>query len=389
MQHDEVGAETVVRVHDSPTGMRGILVIDSTVYGPAGGGTRMVPDLTEDEVGDLSRAMTYKWAIFDLPTGGAKAGIFGDPAMPAERKRAVLRAFGRALRPYLSHPDFLLGVGPDMGVEGKDVDEIYAGAAATNVVTWESSASWVIDGDPASYHLTGCGVVAAARAALESIDRPIAGAKFAIEGFGQVGAGTARYLCQEDAVVVAVTTLAGGIYDPQGIDIPRLLELRRHHGDACVREYGRGERIALEQLWAIPADVLVPGARPRAIDAFNDGRLRARIVCPAGNLSVTEDAEEHLHRRGVICVPDFVVNSGAIIATWVDIVGGGPEQALAAVGRMVGDTTRSVLTEARGAGRPPGVTARTRVRDKLLAARRRRISFAEARAEAKRVLQLH
>lgn len=375
-----------MRVYDPETGMRGVLVIDSTINGPAGGGTRMVPDLTEDEVGELARAMTYKWMIFDLPTGGSKAGIFGDPGMPAERKRAVLRAFGRALQPYLSNKDFLLGVGPDMGIAGADVDEIYAGAGAPNPVNWESSPRWVIDGDQAGYHLTGRGVAAAARAALESLDRPVAGATFAIEGFGQVGAGAARYLARDGARIVAVTTIAGGIHDPQGLDIPRLLELRREHGDGCLHAYGRGEPIASDQLWSLPVDVVVPGARPRAIDAYNAGGVRARVVCPAGNLSVTDDAEDHLHRRGVICVPDFVVNGGAIIATWVDILGGTPEQALAAIARMVGQVTTSILGESRSTGRNPGATARSRVRDRIFATQRRPISFADAHARARRVL---
>jgi glutamate dehydrogenase (NAD(P)+) len=187
-------------------------------------------------------------------------------------------------------------------------------------------------------------------------------------------------------VVVAVTTLAGGLHDPAGLDIARLLELRRRHGDGCLREYGRGEWIAPDRLWSLPVDVLVPGARPRAIDAYNAGAVQARIVCPAGNLSVTDDAEDHLQRRGIICVPDFVVNGGAIIATWVDIVGGTAEQALAAIGRMVGQVTSSVLAEARSSDRPPGATARRRVRDRIFAARRRPITFAEARVQAKRVL---
>ncbi|TMQ07395.1 MAG: Glu/Leu/Phe/Val dehydrogenase [Deltaproteobacteria bacterium] len=389
MRQDEVGAEAVVRVYDPETGMRGVLVIDSTINGPAGGGTRMVADLTEDEVGELARAMTYKWMIFDLPSGGAKAGIFGDPAMPAEHKRAVLRAFGRSLRPYLSNKDFLLGVGPDMGIAGADVDEIYAGAGAPNPVAWESSPRWIIDGDQAGYHLTGRGVAAAARAALDSIDRPIAGATFALEGFGQVGAGAARYLDRDGARVVAVTTIAGGLHDPQGIDIPRLLELRRQHGDGCLRVYGRGEAIAPDQLWSLPVDVIVPGARPRAIDAYNAGGVRARIVCPAGNLSVTDDAEDHLQRRGVVCVPDFVVNGGAIIATWIDILGGTPAQALAAIARMVAEVTSSILAEARASGRTPGATARARVRDRIFATRRHPISYADAQARAKQVLHFH
>jgi glutamate dehydrogenase (NAD(P)+) len=388
MGSDELGPETIVHVHDPVTGMRGVLVIDNSITGPAGGGTRMVPDLTVDEVAGLARAMTYKWAIFDLPSGGAKAGIFGDPNMHPDRKREVLRAFGQALEPYLANPDYLLGVGPDMGIEATDVDEIYAGAKATNVVTWESSDAWVIDGDPAAYHLTGRGVVAAAKAALASIGRPTAGATFALEGFGQVGAGTARYLQDEDARVIAVSTLSGAIHDPHGLDIPRLLDLRREHGDDCVLRYGRGEVITCEQLFSLAADVLVPGARPRAIDAYKEAAVRARIVCPAGNLSVTEDGEERLHARGVVCVPDFIVNGGGIIACWVDIVGGGPREALDTVARMIARTTTSVLAEAKQRNRPPAATARMLMRDQILKAKRRRRTWAEAKLEAKRVLAL-
>src|SRR5262249_41715065 len=163
-----------------------------------------------------------------------------------------------------SNKDHLLGAGPDMGIEGEDVEEIYAGANAKNVVTWESSKDWVIDGDPAAFHLTGRGVVAAAKSALESLDRSIAAATFAIEGFGQVGAGTARYLKAEGAKVAAVSTLLGGLYDPNGLDIDKLIALRQQYGDACVVEYlalGRGgERIELDKLFALSVDVLVPGA---------------------------------------------------------------------------------------------------------------------------------
>jgi glutamate dehydrogenase (NAD(P)+) len=388
MKHDELGPEAVVTVFDPATGMRGVLVIDSTVNGPAGGGTRMVSDLTVQEVADLARAMTYKWAIFGLPTGGAKAGIYGDSGMPAEQKRAVLRAFGRALTPYLRSRDLglLLGIGPDMGVGGGDTDDIYAGAETPNVCP--TLYTWSLDGDPASYHMTGRGVIAAARAALESIGRPIEGATFAIEGFGQAGVGTARYAIGEGARVVALTTLLGGVHEAGGIDIARMLELRRAHGDACVLEYGRGERIRPSELFAVAADVVVPGARPREIDAHSEARVRARIVCPAGNLCVTEAAEDRLHRRGVLVVPDFVANGGGIITSWVDILGGKADQALEVIRRMVSTAATSILEEARASNQPPGVTARARVRDRILAGERTRIPFDEVRARAARVIQL-
>src|SRR5947199_2541840 len=97
---DDFGPEAVVHVSDPKSGMRGILVVDNTTLGPAGGGTRMLPDLRADEVIDLARGMTYKFGFFGLPRGGSKAGIFGDPRMDPQQKRAILLAFGRAVAPF-------------------------------------------------------------------------------------------------------------------------------------------------------------------------------------------------------------------------------------------------------------------------------------------------
>ncbi len=307
---DELGPEAVIRVEDPVTGMRGVLVIDNSVLGPAGGGTRMLPDLSVDEVAALARAMTFKWAIFGLPTGGSKAGIFADPgdasraqARGADRVRPRARAVPGQQGPSVR-------VGPDMGITGQDADTIYEGACTNNVVTWESSDAWTLDGDCAAYHLTGRGVVAASAAGLASLGRDLNGATFAIQGFGQAGVGTARYLCEHGARVVAISTLLGGVYDANGLDIPRLLELRREHGDGCVLRYEHGQQFEKDQLFAMPVDVLVPGARPRAIDAYNAAAVKAKIVCPAGNLCVTDEAEYRLHRAGVLCLPDFVANAG-------------------------------------------------------------------------------
>ena len=96
---DEIGPEAMVYIYDPETGMKGLLVVDQMVTGTAGGGTRMLPDVTAEEVYGLARAMTNKFAILDFPRGGCKAGIFGDPAMPKDKKKAVMVAFGRALKP--------------------------------------------------------------------------------------------------------------------------------------------------------------------------------------------------------------------------------------------------------------------------------------------------
>ena len=361
--------------------MRGVLVVDNSFFGPAGGGTRMAPDVTEDEVADLARAMTYKYAINGLPTGGAKAGIVADPAMPAERRAAVLRAFGRALAPLLRSVDegWLLGVGPDMGVGDADVDTIYQGAERPNVNPHFTGPIGRDDPDD----LTGFGVVVAARAALASRKRSIAGASFAIEGFGHAGVGLARYATRDGGRVVAITTLRGGVYRAAGLDVPRMIELRRLHGDDCVRHYADAEPIEPADLYYLPADVLVPGARPYVIDARNQGRVQASMICAAGNIPLTEDAEELLHQRDIVVVPDFVANAGGTISVWTAILGGTSDQAFGNCERLITASTTRVLAEARDQQLSPPTAARRRIRAQILGGTPRRIPFAEAKALAR------
>ena len=384
MRQDELGPEAVIRVRDAATGMRGVLVVDNSYFGPAGGGTRMAPDVTEDEVADLARAMTYKYAINGLPTGGAKAGIVADPGMPAERKAAVLRAFGRALAPLLRSVDegWLLGVGPDMGVGDADVDAIYHGAERANINPHFTGPIGKDDPDD----LTGFGVVVAARGALAAQRRAIAGATFAVEGFGHAGIGVARYATRDGGRVVAITTIRGGVYNAAGIDFARMLELRRQHGDDCVRHYGDGEQIAPGDLYHLPADVLVPGARPYVIDARNQHRVQAHIICAAGNIPLTEDAEELLHQRGVVVVPDFVANAGGTISVWTAILGGSADQAFAGCDKLIGASTQRVLADAAAQKLSPPAAARRSVRAQILGGGpTRRIPYAEAKAKARAV----
>jgi glutamate dehydrogenase (NAD(P)+) len=381
MRYDELGPEAVIRVRDATTGMRGVLVVDNSFFGPAGGGTRMAPDVTEDEVAALARAMTYKYAINGLPTGGAKAGIVGDPGMPAAQKATVLRAFGRALAPLLRSVEegWLLGVGPDMGVGDLDVHTIYEGAERPNVNPGFTGAP----GDDDPHDLTGFGVVVAARVALASRKRPIAGASFAIEGFGHAGIGVARYATREGGRVVAITTLRGGVYHAGGLDIPRMLELQRRHGDDCVHHYAHADPIAPGELYYLPVDVLVPGARPYVIDARNQHRVQASILCAAGNIPLTEDAEELLHQRDILVVPDFVANAGGTISVWAAILGGTAAQGFTSCERLISGSTTQVLTDARDQQLSPPAAARRRVRAQILGGTQRRIPFAEAKTLAR------
>lgn len=344
----------------------------------------MTPDITVEEVADLARGMTYKFGIHGFPRGGSKAGIWGDPGMPPEKKRDTLRAFGRALVPYLRHDEVVCG--PDMGVSVDDVQEIYTGAGVRNRRTGLFSRPH--QGDPLAYHLTGLGVCCACQSAARVAGLDFSGSRILLEGFGQVGVGVARYAHARGARVVAVSTVKGAVYNPEGLDVPRLLELRRQHGDSCI-DHVRGDKLPADELYFCPADILVPGARPHVITAENVGRVQSGIVVSAGNNSVTREADEMLSRRGSLSVPDFVANGGAIIASLVDFNGGTREQAFKAIEERISALTESVLREAIDRSSTPHSVATRRVKQLVLESRSRpRRSFEETMSEVRDLLGL-
>jgi glutamate dehydrogenase (NAD(P)+) len=158
---------------------------------------------------------------------------------------------------------------------------------------------------------TGHGVKAAAEAALTWLGRTLDGAAVAIEGFGKVGAGTARACARAGARVVGVSSVDGLLADPDGLDVEELLALRDRHGDRFVAHGSRALR-PREALFELECDVLVPGARPDSITLAVARRLRCAVVAPGANIPYGRGAVELLHRRGILAVPDFVSNAGGV-----------------------------------------------------------------------------
>jgi glutamate dehydrogenase (NAD(P)+) len=380
---DDLGPEVVHLVDDPDTGIRGATIVDNTVLGPPGGGTRMSTGLTLAELAGLARAMTYKWGVFGLPRGGSKTGVWLDPAMAADTKCRVLRGFGKQLREHMVAHEAHLG--PDMGMTVADVEHIYAGAG----LPYPRSGLFTQphEGDPAAFSLTGYGVICAAREVSARLGRPLAGATVAIQGFGQVGVGCARYAAREGAKVVALSTIEGAIYNNQGLDVERLLDLRRSHGDGCLHEYRDADRIAPDQLLAAEVDVLIPAAGGRVIDAHNAGSVRATVIASGGNNTIAEESLASLLNRGVFVVPDFIASGGGIIASQVDFLRGTVDQALRAVDRLVtAAVSRLVDSWCRSRAEPTSI-ARSWVTEHIESSRglpRKR--FAQAMSETSELL---
>ena len=317
----------------------GFVVFDLPGAPVSAGGTRLAADVSSAEVALLARAMTYKFAALGQRVGGAKAGVRGDPADRAGKAQLMTR-FCAEVRPMVETGRFLTG--PDMGTSEEDFAPLREGRAAPTAM------NSVADGVPFEDVVTGYGVTAAAEAALDS-GRGWDGRTAAIEGFGKVGGGVAREVARRGGRVVAVSTVAGCIADPAGLDVGRLLALRHEHGDECVLRYG-GPVVPPAGLFTdVSADVLVPGTRPGTISGQAAAALPpgVRVVAPAANAPYTAQGAAVLHQRGIVALPDFICNAGAVIG-YRSSPDATPDQVLATVEATIGGIIREALSHSGG-----------------------------------------
>ncbi len=358
---DELGPEKIVHVYDPVTGTKGIVVVDTTSLGGAAGGIRMLPDITSEEIFWLARVMTYKFATLDMPIGGAKAGIWADPGISGASREAMLKAFGCAVSTLIAQG---VTLGADMGTDAKDVAAIYEGAGIPS--RYSGLAQQEKDGEPLEDHATGYGVVVAAKAACEFAGIELKGATVAIEGFGKVGGGVARYMAEAGAKVLAISNIYGTTYNKEGLDISTLLAARKKSGDKAVQEYKDAEHIDRRAIYFLPVDILVPGARPYVIDKSNANDVQAKIISSIANIPITDEAEEILFQRGVFSVPDFISNAGGAVLGIVDVLGGNAEDVFKALRELLIPLTHDILSEARKEKINPRSLAVRKAKEKVL-----------------------
>jgi glutamate dehydrogenase/leucine dehydrogenase len=351
---DDLGPVQVVHLHEPRSGLRAIVVVDSVACGVSVGGVRMATDVTVDEVFRLARAMTLKNAGAGLPHGGGKAGILADPKS-ADRER-IIRAFARSIRTMTDYVP-----GPDMGTDETCMawigDEIGRAVGLPRVV----------GGIPLDeIGATGHGLAACADVAAPFCDLKLEGARVAIEGFGNVGRPAARLLVARGGALVAASDSTGAIHEPDGIDVEALIEVKAREG--TVTAYEGASVISNEALFEVPCDILVPAARPDCIHEGNVDGIQARLILQGANIPATAAAEERLHERGVLVVPDFIANAGGVICAAVEYRGGGESEALEAVKEKVEQNTREVLDAVRAEGVLPREAANRLARRRVEAA---------------------
>jgi glutamate dehydrogenase (NAD(P)+) len=331
---DDLGPAKIIHVSQPTLGLRATLVVDNVARGPSIGGLRMAPDVSTEECFRLARAMTLKNSAADLAHGGGKCVLYGDPAMPLEKKEELIRAFAAALR---NEVDYIFG--PDMGTDEQCMawvkDEIGRAVGLPRE----------IGGIPLDeVGATGFGLRHATEAALPYCTFPLAGARVVVQGFGAVGRHAARFLVEGGAKLVAASDSRGTIHDPEGLDVTALAALKDQ--GKSVAELGRGRRLDREAVLDVECDIWIPAARPDVIREDNVSRLRTKLVVSGANIGVTYEAERRLHERGVVCVPDFIANAGGVICAAMEYRGATQASAFEVIAEKIRANTDEVLRSA-------------------------------------------
>jgi glutamate dehydrogenase (NAD(P)+) len=359
---DDIGPEKHIELYDPVAGLKAILVVDNTAAGPAIGGVRMAPDATADECFRLARAMTFKNAAAGLPHGGGKSVIVGDPTMPVDRKERLVRAFARAIGEIA---DYIPG--PDMGTNET------AMAWVRNEIGRAVGLPREIGGIPLDeIGATGWGLAAAAEAAQPFCNVALAGARVAVQGFGAVGQHAAKFLMQKGAKLVAASDTKGTLIDPDGLDVDTLIALKR--AGKSVVDSPRGRKASLDAIVETACDIWIPAARPDVVGTANVAQLNTKLILQGANIPITREAEDALHRRGVLSVPDFIANAGGVICASVEYHGGSQSAAFAVIREKIAANTAEVLQRANAEHVTPRLAAERLARERVKRAMRFRRS---------------
>jgi glutamate dehydrogenase/leucine dehydrogenase len=195
---------------------------------------------------------------------------------------------------------------------------------------------------------TGFGLAAAVEVACSAIDLDLKGARVAVQGFGAVGKHAARFLAQKGCVLVACSDSKGTVSSPDGLDVGALVSFK--NAGESVTDCPCGEKAGAEAIIDVPCDIWIPAARPDVLNKGNAGRLKARIVAQGANIPCTPEAEAILESRGILVLPDFVVNAGGVICAATEYHGGNESSAFAAIDEKIRTNTLAVIQDSRRSG---------------------------------------
>jgi len=285
--------------------------------GPTKGGIRFHPDVTAEEVKALAGWMSLKCGITDLPYGGAKGGIVCEPRnMSLSELQRLSRGYVRAVSQIVGPTKDIPA--PDMYTNSQIMawmlDE-YDHIREFDSPGFITGKPLVLGGSEGRETATSKGVLYTIQLVSEIKNIPITGMRVIIQGFGNVGSYLAEYLHELGAKVVGVSDALGALYNPQGLDIPYLMENRDSFGVVTTLY---NDTISNQELLEKECDILIPAAIGGVITRENAERLQCQIVIEAANGPTSKEAIQILDKKGIMVVPDILANSGGVIVSYFE-----------------------------------------------------------------------
>jgi glutamate dehydrogenase (NAD(P)+) len=288
--------------------------------GPSKGGIRYHQDVSLDEVRALAMWMTWKCAVVGIPYGGGKGGVIVDP------KKLSRRELESLTRRYTTEIEVLIG--PERDIPAPDVNtnaqtmawmmdtySMHVGYTVPGVVTGKPIS---LGGSEGRNEATARGAVFCIAEAAHHLGIDLTTARIAIQGFGNAGSVAATLISQRGSKVVAVSDSSGGIYAPDGLEIPRVIAWKAEHG--TVAGFPGSRDISNQQLLEVDCDILIPAALENQITAANAGRIKARVIAEAANGPTTPEADDILAANGVFMIPDILCNAGGVTVSYFEWV---------------------------------------------------------------------
>jgi glutamate dehydrogenase (NAD(P)+) len=303
---------------------KGYRVQHSSVRGPCKGGIRYHPAVTVDEVKALAGWMTLKCAVVDIPFGGGKGGIVCDPMKLSEGElERLTRRYTAMILPL---------IGPNRDIPAPDVN------TNAKIMNWFMDTATALRGEPmyaivtgkdvavggarGRREATGRGVMIITQEVLARLGKKLEGITVAVQGFGNVGSVAALLLHEAGAKVVGVADISGGLYNPNGLNIPELMEYVARSPKRLIAGYTAPgvSPIPADEVLTLDVDVLIPAALEGQITERNAKRIKAKVIVEGANGPTTPEADVILEERGRIVVPDILANAGGVVVSYFEWV---------------------------------------------------------------------